>query len=113
MFSAGLVAAQAAHISDMFMRKQIVKRDGDVNGFAPHELEWMKDPYITVLSVNCLEELEILAKEAKKEGLQVNEWRDIVVSPTMGRKIRAFVGISIGPDDSDKLALITSELPLY
>ena len=111
-FPVGLVAAQAAHISDAFMRKRLTEGK-DFAGFAVHEMEWMKEPYITILAVNCLEELEIISGEAKEAGLQVHEWRDVVVSPTLGRKIHAFVGISIGPADSDKLALITSTLPLY
>lgn len=109
-FSSGLVAAQAAHISDLFMRSKIL----DKKKFSAIELEWMQEPYITVLAVQCREELDVIAKEASAHGLSVQHWYDTVVSPVLERKIEGvFVGISIGPDDSDKLSVVTGNLPLY
>jgi peptidyl-tRNA hydrolase len=108
-FPAGLVAAQAAHISDAFMRDRIVRQ----KKFSTMEQEWMVQPYITILAVQGIEELELIRNEALANKLQVHEWRDTVISPTLKRKVEAFVGISIGPDDSDRLAKVTSQLELY
>ena len=112
----GLAIAQGIHASDQFMRKQIwdAKNEGGTPHFAVAAIDWFHDPYISILAVNCLEDLHALIEHAEREGLQVEKWEDIVPSPTFEDKsIRALVGISIGPDDFDKIKIVTGSLPLY
>jgi len=119
--SPGLLAAQVAHISDSFIRGEILKAHimngkGKVDkpNFTPNELSWFRDPYISVLAVNCYEDLEKLMDHARSENLSVIKWVDLVPSPTFpDRSIKALVGISIGPDDFDKIKIVTGSLPLY
>jgi len=107
--SAGLMSAQTAHASDAFMRDRI--RDG--KEFTNTEKEWMKDPYISVLAVDNLEELEFIEEAAQRDGLQVYLWRDLIPSRILKRNIsNVKVAISIGPDDMDKIKKITGGLPL-
>lgn len=109
-FVPGLLAAQAAHTCDGFMRRRILEG----GKFTKVELEWMQDPYITVLAVGCKEELEIVQDAAEHAKLKVTRWIDTVISPVLEKKLGGIlVGISIGPDDSDKLAVVTGTLPLY
>ena len=127
--SPGLLAAQVAHISDAFMRTRIEDgsfvsalvnvaapvndKDKIVAKFSKEEMEWMKQPYISVLAVNNGEELQEIVTEAKREGLVVHEWSDVIPSEILKRPIRVKVGISIGPDDFDKLKMVTGNLPLF
>jgi peptidyl-tRNA hydrolase len=109
-FSTGLLAAQVAHISDEFMRNSII----DGRNLDEKESEWIKDPYLSVLAVNTAEELKMIAERAGEAGLMVNTWFDTVPCPTLsGETMKVFVGCSIGPDDFDKIKLITGNLPLY
>ncbi len=115
--SPGLLAAQVAHISDQFIRNQFPAcKEGDVNHphFNNKELEWFQNPYLSVLAVNCYEDLEEIIKHAEAESLHYMEWEDLIPSPTIeGKSIRANIGISIGPDDFDKIKIVTGALPLY
>ena len=115
--SPGLLAAQVAHISDQFMRNQFPAcKEGDVNHphFSNNELEWFQNPYLSVLAVNCAEDLNAVLQSAAYEHLQVFEWNDTIPSPTFpDRAIKVRVGISIGPDDFDKIKIVTGALPLY
>ena len=116
----GLLAAQVAHISDGFMRaKFTILKDGSKEGYSMspincNELEWIKAPYLSVLAVNCAEDLNAVLEHAISCGLQVIEWCDTIPSPTFpDRAIKVRVGISIGPDDFDKIKIVTGALPLY
>lgn len=115
--SPGLLAAQVAHISDKFMRERIIKetRDGITTAnFTPNEIDWLKAPYLSVLAVNCPEDLKYIMEQAIIERLQYFIWEDLVPSPTFpDRSVKAFVGLSIGPDDFDKIKIVTGALPLY
>jgi len=105
----GLIAAQVAHISDAFMREKI--RD-DIE-FSNEELEWMKDPYISVLAVDNAEELWHIIKEAEDADIPVHSWRDLLPSKNLNRNIPdVLVGCSIGPADHDQVKAITDTLPL-
>jgi peptidyl-tRNA hydrolase len=115
-FPEGLFAAQTAHAGDQWMRTRLLKgkmNDSLEDTFTEEEMSWMKDPYIAVLSVDALEELQILRDEAKEQGLEVAEWHDWVPSKNLKRPIKVFVGISIGPADSDAIKAITGNLGLY
>ena len=122
--SPGLLAAQVAHISDAFMRKKIslqncpdpmVSKDiAAMNKWNENELDWFHAPYISVLAVNTREELEHISNQAKEANVPVHEWHDIIPSEVLnGHSLNHFIGISIGPDDFDKIKLITGTLPLF
>ena len=111
----GLMAAQVAHISDQFMREKLLedKNEAGSPSFFTYEWDWFKDPYLSVLAVNCKEDLDIISKEAVENGLKVRSWGDLVPSPTFpDRMIKTVIGISIGPDDFDKIKIVTGKLPL-
>jgi len=116
----GLLAAQVAHISDQFIRSAIINcQSGPVaKSFNPEFTqmahEWFRSPYLSVLAVNCAEDLNAVMEHAVSSGLQVHEWSDTIPSPTFpDRAIKVRVGISIGPDDFDKIKIVTGALPLY
>jgi len=124
--SLGLLAAQVAHISDQFMREKIrrcfFEEESELKFLPPFaapnvnekELEWCKDPYLSVLAVNCAEDLKQIIEHAKSEELKVRSWEDTIPSPTFPDKaIKLVVGVSIGPDDFDKIKIVTGALPLY
>jgi peptidyl-tRNA hydrolase len=117
MLSPGLLAAQVAHISDNFIRYQFLScKEGDTLRpiFSNSQLAWLQEPYLSVLAVNCDEDLQVVMKHAHSEGLQIFEWFDTIPSPTFpDRAIKVRVGISIGPDDFDKIKIVTGSLPLY
>jgi peptidyl-tRNA hydrolase len=122
----GLVAEQVAHITDSFMGKGIAAaslqpvslsksiRSTIKNPFTQAEVEWMIDPYLSVLAVNTCEELQIIEDKARAEGIKVNAWIDVIPSQILnGQAIRCKIGISIGPDDFDKIKIVTGTLPLF
>ena len=118
----GLLAAQVAHISDGFMRQKLLQAHGNsVKGsdvicpnFSTSEWDWFASPYLSVLAVNCAEDLNAVLEHAISCKLEVHEWVDTIPSPTFpDRAIKVRVGISIGPDDFDKIKIVTGALPLY
>lgn len=107
----GLMAAQVAHISDQWMREAIASDDG--YEYTVDQLEWAKDPYLSVLAVDNPEELDFVAEAAKRANLDVNFWYDLIPSPNLKTSIPdVMVGISIGPADFDEIKAITGNLPL-
>lgn len=112
LMSPGLLAVQVAHISDQFMREKLAGPTSKNKGkFSATELVWMRQPYITVLAVNTLEELSIVADRGTRVCLPVFKWYDVM--PTLASAEKVLVGISIGPEDSDKLKAVTNDLPLF
>ena len=106
----GLLAAQVAHINDKFMREGIRNK----RLFSENQLEWMKTPYLSILAVNCLEDLSEIIDHAHRQELTVNIWEDLIPSPTFpDRSIKAKVAISIGPDDFDAIKIVTGALEPY
>lgn len=113
--TAGLMAAQVAHISDAFMREKLKSNNNAmVNDiFSDEVLSWMSDPYISVLAVDNLEELNIIIEESIDAGLNVCQWWDLIPSKNLNRSIPdVLIGASIGPCDMDKVKAITGNLPL-
>jgi peptidyl-tRNA hydrolase len=107
--TAGLMAAQVAHISDAFMRKGIT----DKKEFSVEEKEWMWTPYISVLSVDNNEELDILVDLARRDKIECHIWKDLIYSQNLKQAIpNITVGASFGPCDYDRLKAITGNLPL-
>ena len=116
----GLLAAQVAHISDAWMRERLLdERVWTTNNASNTKLitdlerEWLSQPYLSVLAVNNGEELEIIRREAVDAGLKVFVWEDVIPSEVLQRAIHVRVGISIGPDDFDRIKMVTGNLPLY
>ena len=116
----GLLAAQVAHISDAWMREQLLderiwttSNASNTKLITDLEKEWLSQPYLSVLAVNNGEELDIIWKEATDAGLRVFVWEDVIPSEVLQRAIRVTVGISIGPDDFDRIKMVTGNLPLY
>ena len=114
--TAGLLSAQVAHMSDAFMRERIIT---DISSssktlFTDEEIEWMKEPYLSVLAVNCYEDLANIENEAMEKNLPMIPWHDLIPSPTIeGKFIKVFIGISIGPADFDKIKEVTGNLKPY
>ena len=113
----GLIAAQATHVADGWMRNRILSEipGADPNGyFTNEERDWMETPYVAILGVNCKEELEHVIKISKEAGLPVNIWEDTIQLQIFENKFPdVLVGCSIGPCDSDKLSVTTGCLPLF
>lgn len=105
----GLACAQAAHICDLFIRRKL----RDEKPFTPDEKDWFKDPYLSVLAVNTPEELKHLIDHCQRLKLQHDVWEDLIQSEILQKPIRCLIGISIGPDDFDKIKEVTGNLPLY
>lgn len=105
----GLLAAQVAHISDEFMRQRIL----DNKEFSVDERNWMQDPYISVLAVDNPEELRSIQKDAAEASLTVHQWTDLIPMKNINKALpNVLVGISIGPDDFDRIKAVTGNLPL-
>lgn len=113
----GLVSAQVAHAADAFMRERLTTVPMETplrDIFEAKEFGWMRDPYILILAVQTLEELHIIRDKAQAAKLQLHVWNDVVPSPTFeGQSFKTDVGLSLGPDDSDAIKLITGGLPLF
>jgi peptidyl-tRNA hydrolase len=106
----GLLAAQVAHISDQWIRDRIY----DNKEFSNEEKDWMRNPYINILSVDTYEELLYVYEDSKAKGLNAVPWRDILPSKSLKKSLPdIFVGFSVGPEDFDKLKSVTGNLPRY
>jgi len=106
--TAGLLSAQACHIQDSFLRQKTL----DQQEFSNLEKEWMKNPYLHVLAVANKEELEAVIADAKRAGLPVYEWRDLIPSENLKRSLPdVLVGCAIGPCDLDKVKAVAGTLP--
>ena len=111
----GLLAAQVCHICDGFMRNHLLKETGIAdNPPTRQELDWCQDPYLSVLAVNSYEDLCEIEEHARRQNLPLFVWHDVVPSPTIENKnIDAYVGLSIGPADFDKIKMVTGALEAY
>jgi peptidyl-tRNA hydrolase len=106
----GLLAAQVAHISDQWMRNRILSGDP----FSVEEKEWMQDPYISIVAVNTLEELEVIYKEGVQMNLTPVRWTDNLYSEVLQKTLpHVLVGISLGPSDFDAIQTVTGNLNRY
>lgn len=107
----GRMAAQVAHMNDAWMRKAIASEDG--YEYTIEQLEWCKEPYLSVLAVDNPEELQVIMDSARHAGLSVHEWRDLIYSENLKRPMPdVLVGCSIGPADFDRIKAITGTLKL-
>lgn len=107
----GLMAAQVAHINDIWQREAIFKEGG--HEYTVEQVEWCKDPYLSVLAVDNPEELAHVIEAAQASNLEVHRWFDLIPSTNLNINLAdVLVGISIGPADFDKIKAITGKLPL-
>lgn len=108
--SVGLIAAQVAHINDGWMRDAINSDDG--YEYTNEQLEWAQEPYLNILAVSNIEELNDIIDKAKAANLAVHKWTDVIPSKNLKTNLEGVtVGCSIGPADFDKLRLVTGTLP--
>ena len=128
--SAGLAAAQAAHLNDMWLRERmlasrVVKPRGTegkpfekVVKFEANEYDWLSAPVLSVLAVDTPEELDVIIKRAKDVGVAYRVWKDTIPSNVLGAPgkpcfLDVVVGISVGPDDDELIKQVTGGLPLF
>lgn len=122
----GLLSAQVAHIHFEYMRNILTQHakiqedhidipKGDEVRFNMVQ-EWLKHPYIFVKQVPNIESLVYFSDLAAADGVSCSSWYDTVyvrLSPTMKKAFpNTLVGISLGPDDSDKIRSVVGDLPL-
>lgn len=82
------------------------------NEFNECELQWMENSFTKIcLQVNSEEELDNIYNKAKEAGLEVNMVIDSGRTEFDG--IPTKTCLAIGPDESSKIDLITSNLKLY
>ena len=108
--SAGLLAAQVAHISAKFVFDTILKTEPKWSIAAQ---QWFGSPELAVLSVNTPEELDYIIKQAKDKKIEVTIWRDTIKSDIVGDFLEVVVGASFGPCDVEVLKQVTGTLPSY
>lgn len=112
----GLACAQATHTAMEFLRQRMIKSEPKklTYKFSKLEKDWVMTPYISILAVECYEDLKLLWEETVRSGLPCEKWVDTIPSPTFeGKAIEANVGFMIGPADFDEIKLITNPLELF
>jgi len=106
----GLLAAQVSHIVNEWIKDKVLCE----KPFTQDEKDWLAEPYLSVLAVGCWEELNHIEVQARNACLPVWTWEDTIPMPTIEALfLKCKVGISIGPDDFDKIKIVTGMLPLY
>jgi len=122
----GLLAAQTTHLAMEFIRQMVqtavtsateskvpYPQSASID-FNEIEKEWVLTPYISILGVECKEDLESVLGAAQQESLPVNTWIDTIPSPTWeGINMKALVGVAIGPADFDAIKVVTGGLKRY
>lgn len=115
----GKIGAMCGHASMAFITKQI--RDSNCNeGYGSYvlkvaitdiQLKWMKESFAKiVVYVNSEQELLDLIAKGKESGIVVHEIIDSGATEFHG--VPTLTCAAFGPDESDKLDLITGGLPL-
>ena len=125
--TAGLAAAQASHLNDMWLREAVLKGNrlthaGNQStikvGMPNAAYDWLSSPVLSVLSVDTPEELDVLIKRAKDVGVSYRVWKDTIPSQVFSAPgkpyfIDLIVGVAFGPDDDEKIKQVTGGLPLW
>ena len=112
----GKAVAQGSHGSMMFLTKRLQDLNGsslDVfSQFTPNEWEWIRGSFTKiVLEVKSEQELLDLHQKAVDAGLESHVVLDSGKTHTKG--VPTNTVCAIGPDDSDKINLITGHLRPY
>lgn len=113
----GLFASQAVHLAMMFIQKAQARSEenGDEGvSFEQDQYAWIKDPYLSILAVECYEDLQKVIEDCQQNKLSFYVWEDTIPSPTFeDQAMKATIGVAIGPDDFDKIKVVTNALRLY
>ena len=115
----GLLAAQAAHISNEWLRKQLSPfPEKQALRLNPEQRQWLDGPVLSILAVEIPEELDVLTTKAKELGVPFHVWRDTIPSRIFSAQGKSFflevvVGVAFGPADDEKIKQVTGVLPLY
>ena len=111
-FPVGLLTAQVAHLHFQRFRTMITGKEK----FTNDDLEWMADPYVYVHEAKNLETLNYYEKLAHQNKVPFTCWLDTVYirfSETQMQAIPSvYVGLVLGPCDSDKIKAVIGDLPL-
>jgi hypothetical protein len=109
----GLAISQGLHIGMLALQKNHNCQESIIT-LDEKQNDWVPSPYVSILAVQCYEDLMIIGEAANRALLKVHVWEDTIPSPTLeGQAIKAIIGISIGPDDFDAIKIVTNGLPLY
>ena len=109
----GLAISQGFHIG-MLALQNTHKFDQKLITLNDKQNDWVPSPYISILAVQCYEDLMSIGEAANRAKLAVHVWEDTIPSPTFeGQAIKAIIGINIGPDDFDAIKIVTNGLKLY
>jgi len=104
---AGLLCAQVAHIHALPF---IHWPEDELLG------EWEQDPYLFIHGVPNLETLNYFIVQAESRKVGVLKWTDTIymnLTPNMRVALPdILVGVSLGPDESDKIKSVIGDLPL-
>lgn len=109
----GALAAQVAHLTMEWFRFDVANSNEHGLRLEDKQIEWLKDPYLYVLAVDNIEELNWIHEQAFADKIASREWTDVIWSENLKIFRETKIGVVLGPDDSDKLKLITGNLPLY
>jgi len=119
-FSEGLMAAQVAHIharpmTTTFFVTQPTGTTGP-DDYVENVKTWLFNPYVFVHGVPNREVLNFFMEQCDRLNMKFDPWRDTIyvdVSPTQTKVFEdVLIGISIGPEESDKIKAIVGDLPL-
>ena len=112
----GLLAAQVAHLSSMWMIDRIGKLEAkttEVPLLTAQSL-WIKSPTLVVLGVTNNEELEVVYQRVDSMiGDEAFVWHDTIYSELFRTYLYTRVGLVVGPLDDEKLKQYVGDLPLY
>lgn len=110
----GKIAAQIAHASmKVFFDRMSMVRRGSLyqTNFTPEMCEWMEGIFTKIcVSVNSEQELLDLQKQAEEANIPCALITDCGLTEFHG--IPTITCLAIGPDNADKIDVITGGLPL-
>jgi len=115
----GKEISQGAHASMAWLTKRLQNQHVDLFGnvqaetyFEPHEWEWVKGLFTKIcLQVDSEQELRDIYDKARAAGLVAELITDAGLTEFNG--VPTVTCCAIGPDESEKIDLITGHLKLY
>jgi peptidyl-tRNA hydrolase len=115
----GLLTAQVAHLhaAPFVSTYRITPSPGTEHGDAVERIrEWVGQPYMFVHGVPNWDVLNYFTLKAEESSVPFYKWFDTIylnISDTKKEAFeKVFIGISIGPADSDEIKTIVGDLPL-
>ena len=111
-FPTGLLAAQVAHLH--FQRFRVMTMKGE--NLSQDDKDWMLTPYTYVHEAKNLETLHYYGNLANAAGVPNVGWTDTVYIKFSETQMQAipnvYIGLVLGPCDSDKIKAVIGDLPL-